>query len=264
MAALPYMQFYVAEYLADTGHLTTMQHGAYLLLLMNYWQRGKALHALNGRLATVARMSNEEWNAVEDVLSEFFEVREDSWFHARVERDLSAVRAKCEQASSAGKASAQRRLNGRSTSVASGVSTERQPIDKNRRDKKRLKDEEPKGHEEEFSEAWNQNKGNILSAIIKLSKKRKDKVSARISEGLTLEQFTEAVKLASNTPFLTGKNDRGWKIDFDFLIENDTNLFKVLEGKYGEPAKKAIIYPSFDDPAWLEYRKAQLEAANAI
>jgi uncharacterized protein YdaU (DUF1376 family) len=37
------MQLFVAEYLADTMHLNAIQHGGYLLLLMNYWQRGKAL-----------------------------------------------------------------------------------------------------------------------------------------------------------------------------------------------------------------------------
>lgn len=33
--------------------------------------------------------------------------------------------------------------------------------------------------------------------------------------------------------FLHGDNDRGWKISFDWLIKNDINHIKVLEGKYG-------------------------------
>jgi Uncharacterized protein conserved in bacteria len=69
MAALPYMQFYVADYLADTMHLSTEEHGAYLLLIFNYWQTGKPLP--KNRLAGIARLSNERWTDVERSLNEF-------------------------------------------------------------------------------------------------------------------------------------------------------------------------------------------------
>ena len=114
MAALPYMQLYVADYLADTAHLSTVEHGAYLLLIFNYWQRGESFKAkdeqsLNKRLSSVARLSADEWNNVKTAIEEFFVVSETEWRHERIERDLESVSSKSTKASNAGKASGARR-----------------------------------------------------------------------------------------------------------------------------------------------------------
>ena len=117
MAAIPYMPFYIADYLADCSHLTTLEHGAYLLLIMNYWQRGRVLPASDDRLANIARLSSEDWAMVRPALSEFFEQSASDWKHKRIEIELSKFRNKTEQAKAAGKASAERKLNGSSTAV---------------------------------------------------------------------------------------------------------------------------------------------------
>lgn len=99
MAALPYMQLYVAEYLADTQHLNGAQHGAYMLLMMTYWTRGKALPDSDERLAIIARTEIGEWREkVRPALEEFFTVAGGSWSHKRIEADLEAVNTKCGQA----------------------------------------------------------------------------------------------------------------------------------------------------------------------
>jgi len=124
MAALPYIQLYVADYLADTAHLTASQHGGYLLLIFNYWQRGHPLNNFNERLTNVARMSNDEWKTNKPVLAEFFQIDGDIWNHARIDADLAQVASKSTKASVSGKASAakralklQRSSNSRSTNV---------------------------------------------------------------------------------------------------------------------------------------------------
>jgi hypothetical protein len=47
-----------------------------------------------------------------------------------------------------------------------------------------------------------------------------------------LTDFRTAVVKAQTTPFLYGESDRGWRADFDWFTANQTNPYKVLEGKY--------------------------------
>jgi uncharacterized protein YdaU (DUF1376 family) len=117
MSALPYMPLYVADYLADAAHLSTEEHGAYMLLIMNYWQRGKPLPADPERLARIARMSNERWTDVERTLNEFFEVVGGEWRHKRIDAELAKVFAKSQKAKQAGRASARSKTNKSSTDV---------------------------------------------------------------------------------------------------------------------------------------------------
>lgn len=69
-----------------------------------------------------------------------------------------------------------------------------------------------------------------LSSVLKVTDKRK-KAIANFLKQLTFEDFENACIKANNNPFLTGKNDRGWKADFDFIIKPD-NAAKIIEGSY--------------------------------
>ena len=115
MAALPYMQLYIADYLADTMHLSAEEHGAYLLLMFNYWQTGKPIP--KNRLAKIARLTNERWADVEPSLREFFCDNGEEWVHLRIEEDLASVREKLTKKSAAGKASVQARRSRKEVDV---------------------------------------------------------------------------------------------------------------------------------------------------
>lgn len=127
MAALPYMQLYIADYLADTMHLTAEEHGAYLLLMFNYWQTGKPIP--KARLSRIARLSNERWTVVEVSLNEFFTDNGTEWVHERIERDLAAVHASQEQRSAAGKASAAARKNRTATKAVRKSNDRSTPVE---------------------------------------------------------------------------------------------------------------------------------------
>jgi uncharacterized protein YdaU (DUF1376 family) len=118
----PYMPLFVADYLADTAHLTAAEHGAYLMLVMNYWQRGKPLPADDKKLARIARMTDAEWADARGTLAEFFVEDDGHWTHKRVEEELAISAEKTSKAKTAARhsvnarqANAQRTLSERST-----------------------------------------------------------------------------------------------------------------------------------------------------
>lgn len=91
MAALPYIQLYVADYLADTAHLSVTASGAYLHLIMNYWQTGKPLKNCDKRLSSIAKCFNGEWELVKDDVKEFFTEIDGMLHHGRIDSDLQRV-----------------------------------------------------------------------------------------------------------------------------------------------------------------------------
>lgn len=148
MASLPYMQFYVADYLADTRHLTPTQHGIYLLLIMNYWQTGKPLPNNNARLARIVGIRTQDFVKNRESLLPFFIPCEKFLTHSRIERDLNAAYEKSSKASSSVRnryskdtTNVERTNNERTTNVL--------PIDKTRQDNTPLP---PKGEEGRFGE----------------------------------------------------------------------------------------------------------------
>lgn len=100
----PWMPLYVADYLADTRRLTTLEHGAYLLLIMEYWRHG-SLPDDDARLARIVGMDPIDWMEIRDNIAVFFD---DGWRHKRVDEELKTQSDR----SDAARASAARRWKG--------------------------------------------------------------------------------------------------------------------------------------------------------
>src|SRR5690242_1841883 len=65
------MPSFVTDYLGDTMHLTTEEHGAYLLLLFGMWARGGAVPDNDGDNAAICRLSRRNWNLMKPRLMPF-------------------------------------------------------------------------------------------------------------------------------------------------------------------------------------------------
>jgi uncharacterized protein YdaU (DUF1376 family) len=103
-----WMPLYVADYLSATSRLTTEQHGAYLLLLMDYWKNGPPPDD-DGVLAQITRLSPVAWSNARTMLQAFFQVQSGQWSHHRVEEELAKANHNKEVNSRRGKAGADAR-----------------------------------------------------------------------------------------------------------------------------------------------------------
>lgn len=85
MSARHWMPLYVADYRAKTAHLSTLQHGIYLLLIMHYWTTG-GLPDDDAQLARIACVTAAEWRKNKTTIESFFKP---GWKHGRVEEELA-------------------------------------------------------------------------------------------------------------------------------------------------------------------------------
>jgi hypothetical protein len=83
---------------------------------------------------------------------------------------------------------------------------------------------------------WNQYRGDLPEAI-ELNSERKEKSQARWDEVPEQAYWVRIIKGLAESEFCNGGNDRGWRADFDFLLQPRTRI-KVLEGKFAGPQKK--------------------------
>ena len=84
---------------------------------------------------------------------------------------------------------------------------------------------------EEVVEFYNQTCTTCkLPKCMKLSDKRKGQIRARLRES-GKEKIFEAITIASQSEFMNGMNDTGWRADIEF-ITNANKFLLILEGRY--------------------------------
>ena len=87
------MPLYPAHYLGDTSHLSTVEHGAYFLLILHYWLKGPP-PADDRKLARIVRLSVEDWLEIRATVAEFFGP---DWRHKRVDQELAKAEERYER-----------------------------------------------------------------------------------------------------------------------------------------------------------------------
>lgn len=228
-----YFQFNIGDYASHTRHLTPMEDLAYRRLLDLYYLKDGQVY---GDEAEVARQIGlrEYIPEVTQVLQDFFCIGEDDrWTHDRCDAEIAHFRQKSEKASNAGKASAQRRSNVRSTVVQ--PTNNQQPITNNQEPDLVSSNEDKSSGDDltvnDVIEAWNELAEQCgLSKVTKVTENRRKHIKARIAE-YSAEDWSKALAAIYRSDFLRGDNDRAWKADFDFLLQ-PKSFIKLVEGSY--------------------------------
>jgi uncharacterized protein YdaU (DUF1376 family) len=242
MAALPYMQLYVADYLADTMHLSAEEHGAYLLLIMNYWQTGKPINEKH--ISCITKIDKEKVTDVIFTLQHFFNIDSTGlWHHKRIDEELEKVRKKSVKTSLAGKKSAEKRWgsNEKVTDVITDVKSMLQH-NCNHTDTDTDTDTDniyiPKTvvsvPYEKIVNLYQETLPS-LPGVAKITDERKKKIKKIwISDpGIkNLDDWKEYFNLIKTRKFLMGESNGSiWKANLDFLIEYK-RFIDIVEGKY--------------------------------
>jgi uncharacterized protein YdaU (DUF1376 family) len=109
-----YYAFHIGDYRSATAHLSNGEDLAYRRLLDMYYDTEQPISL---DIEWVARRIRISPDMVKTVLQDMFEVTASGWSHPRCDQEILEFKAKSQQASRAGKASAQRKANGRTTDV---------------------------------------------------------------------------------------------------------------------------------------------------
>ena len=203
---------------------------------------------LNGSSTDVAREigMRDHVDAVEYILGKYFEQTEEGWRNKRADAEIAHFVSKKQQASNAGKASAQRRLNGRSTDVGFS-SADVQPTN-NQEPITNLIEGKPSSRSapcpyDEIVSLYMECLPTLPRVIVSNTKRRslmkkrwswiltstkQDGTRRAEDKEQALDWLRSYFERVSTNPFLMGDNDRGWKADIDYLME-DRGLKSVIE-----------------------------------
>jgi len=246
-----YYQFHIGDYKSHTSHLSVIEDIAYRRLLDFYYLHEKPIKQHN--IARQIGMRDYEQEVL-SILDEFFLSTTDGFVSLRANKEIENYHSKIEQASKAGKASAERRFNARSTDVQPTINQE--PITINQ--EPNISICPPSGEPEVGNGLPKCNHQGVIDLYHKhLPTLRKVEVWNDARKGYLRQRWREVADELSKTKeigvpdilgwfadffahigtsrFLTGKvnskDGRAFVADLEWILK-PSNFAKIVEGKY--------------------------------
>lgn len=203
----PYIPLYIGDYLADTRHLSTEQHGAYILLLMCAWRGEGYLPNDEKKLARYAGLSVKKWQSISSDILEFFEIENDKIFQKRLLQEYIKYAKKVEVNSKNGSLGGRKKIEDNSDKLlknnendkANGINSLKQP------------EPEPKP---ELNIKEKTNKKDFVRGVsfknLNLKTIPQDWLDYAIAKGLTVSQANAQFESFANYWISEGKTKKDW------------------------------------------------------
>jgi uncharacterized protein YdaU (DUF1376 family) len=233
-ASLP---LFADAYLADTTHLSTEEHGAYLLLMMAAWRQADcALPDDDRKLARIAGLSTKKWASIKPTIMEFWQVEGGRIHQRRLRKEHEWVAQKSAHNRAAAEARwAAQDIENKQPEPCERISECNAPPPPPPKEELVAKatcasDDAPTLKPVHVLEAWNETAKKVGKPQARdLTPARSDLLKARIAQ-YDLDDFLNVFGKIEMSPFLRG--DTGWRGgNFDWVFKR-ANFQKILEGNY--------------------------------
>lgn len=262
-----YYPFHIGDYAAHTQRLSLLEDLAYRRMIDQYMLDERPFNGCSTDVARAIGMM-DHLTEVEYVLGKFFTRSELGFSNARCDSEIAHFQDKQSKASSAGKASAERRLKQKATDVEISLTDVQLTKNQEPRTSKEkettslvvcVADDEPQVVEidsktyrvpdcpyEAIVTAYAQALPALPQVAI-LSKPRKAHINARWRQVCAAEKFDREQGLdwfrwyfghVAQSEFLTGRGggrDTPWRADFEWLLQPG-NFVKTIENRYHKDA----------------------------
>lgn len=250
-----YYSHNIGDYRKDTHHLSLLEHGVYRQLLDTYYLSEKPLNLDHATLMrTHCARNADEVQAIENVLRDFFVHTADGYIHKRCDVEIEAFHSKSVSARESAKARWDRvraEKDAEAMRSHSEGNANHKPITINHEleDQKLLsldaplegvllpdQREKPRFSYSDIQKAYNDICPPAFPACAVMNEKRKRQIKQMVEiEFLDGKPFKKGIDVwrqyftdCLTNPHWCGKNDNGWRADFDF-VTLPKNAIKLME-----------------------------------
>ena len=89
MSTLPFMPFFVGDYIADTPELSIEAHGAYCLILFYTWKGRRFLEDDDKKMCRVLRVESRKWQRIKLEILPYFDLSNGTFFQQKLNEMLA-------------------------------------------------------------------------------------------------------------------------------------------------------------------------------